>query len=107
MKMFLGLSLFFFALSVQAQQYSSYHVCKANVPCYGRDYYGRTVVIGQRSCITYGSTYVNGGGSSQNACTWQAQMGVGVVCSGYAQVTDAYGNVFWGWNTFRSMCPGY
>lgn len=89
------------ATVAQAQVQTSSTSCYAYTNCYNG--YGQ--VIGQASCQVYGSSYVYGYGSTGNSCQYRVIHGVGVRCEGYQQVTNAYGQTGWQWNSFQVLCP--
>nr|BDT27156.1 hypothetical protein BHI3_06220 [Bacteriovorax sp. HI3] len=97
-KLILALSLF--SVSVFAQEFSSYTQCAAKTPCF--DYYGRPAGVAQ--CFVVGSAYVSSGDNS-NACSWYVEPGVGVRCSGYAQVRNQWGQIVWAWQNYEARCP--
>lgn len=98
---------FVFAL-IAAQPASAQYFTSAT-SCYGytacTDYYGNH--IGTVSCQVYGAQYVQGFGiAASNNCSWFVQPYVGVQCSGYAQVVNAYGQTTFAWQNYTARCPG-
>lgn len=104
-KMFVLSALVLLSISnSNAQQYSSYAVCEAKVPCYTTDYYGRRVT-GEAYCKTFGSSHVYGYGNTSASCTWHGVFGVGVRCTGFSQTQNQYGQVAWSWVDIPVNCP--
>ncbi len=83
-----------------AQQFSSQTVCKAQTTCFNA--YGQPTTTAW--CQVYGASYVTNG-ASNNACNWVVVPNVGVECSGYTQVRNAYGQMVWTWQTITAQCP--
>lgn len=102
MKSVILLSAVLFSSFSYAQRVQNFYVCKAKTLCHKVDAFGERVIVGQKTCTTYGSGVAHTGYYA--ACNSEAVYGESVECSGFVKVKDAYDKEEWRWKTIKESC---